>query len=180
MDELVFYVKRANGIVGVVATTPFILAGSAMVVAGFVIAAGAPGNVDDGYTFAIIGVLGMAPFCFFFVQSVRTIRSPGRLRLTDQGFDVYKHSFSWTDVEDFHTARTGGDSPTDYVKVVWAPGVEQHPAVRRSARLEKLGQKAAPTYIQFGQFDTGGVPLQEILRRWRTGDRAAGRPIEPR
>ncbi len=166
MDELVFYEKRANGIFGAVATTPFILAGLAMVVAGFIIAAGDTKNASGGFVFVIIGMLPVVLFGYFFVLSVRTIRAPRRLRLTAAGFDLSRHSFAWTDVEDFHSVRTGGDSPTWWVKVLWAPSARQHPAVRRSARLEKLGQSTAPTFIQIGQFDTGATPLQEILREW--------------
>jgi hypothetical protein len=57
VDELAFYVKRANGIFGAIATTPFILAGLGMVVAGFVIAAGDTKDANGGYVLVITVVL---------------------------------------------------------------------------------------------------------------------------
>lgn len=175
MDELVIPVNRANGVFGMVATTPFLLAGLAMVVGGFITASG---GEDGGYVAALVGVLATLVFGYAWVRSLRTVRAPGRIRLTPDGFELYQHSFAWTDVEDFQTVRIGGDSPVTFVKVLWAPSAKQHPAIRRSAKLEKFGQSTAPSYLQVDVFDTGGPPLQEILRRWKVGDRTAGRPVE--
>jgi len=178
VDELVIPAGRGHRVLGTVLITPFVVGGLAAVIVGITFIGGEGEDHDFGYVLVASGGIMMLVFGAALVFNLRSPRSPG-LRLTTEGFDLPKHSFAWSDVEDFQFVH-GGEGMGDHLRVVYTNGAEQRRPVRRSAVLDRLGQYTAPLYIRLADFDTDGQPLQDIMRRWKNGDRSAGRPAEPR
>ena len=178
VDELVIPAGRGNRVLGTVLITPFVVGGLAAIIVGITYIGGDGTDHDFGYVLVVLGGIMMLVFGAALVSHLRSLLSPG-LRLTTEGFDLPKYSFAWSDVEDFQFVH-GGEGVGDHLRVLYTNGAEQRGPVRRSAVLAKLGQRTAPLYIGLADFDTGGQPLQDIMRRWKNGDRTAGRPTESR
>lgn len=178
-DELVFYVKRADGIFGAVATTPFILGALAMVVAGIVASAGDTeflGFAIGGPVLALLEtehhslwgwIAGIAIWLLctaFFAAGVygliEDLRKPG-LILHANGFEFEKQP--WADIEDIRPAQGGADGNAPLgLRAVFRPDRPLPPA-------------PAALPFQARSFQTGGPPIDEFLREWLQRYRIGGR-----
>ncbi|MDT5018260.1 MAG: hypothetical protein QOD39_4420, partial [Mycobacterium sp.] len=147
----------------------FFAAGLAMAVGGLTnVFAGAGGG---GMLLAAMGGLCAVIFGLPLLQGLRTLTSSG-LRLTPTGFELNKHSYNWSDIEAF-------DVVGSHIRVRRVPGAAFGHDVKTSETLGRLGLYSGPTYIPRNSFDTGGQPMEDILRRWQQGDRTAGQPVAP-
>lgn len=131
--------------------------------------------MTGGIPLVVIGAMCAAVFALPLAQGVHTLRSPG-LRLTSDGFALNSHFIRWADVETFELV---GAAAT-HVRVHFVPAVAPSRAAKASLTLGRLGLYTAPAYIPHEAFATGGLPLEDVLRRWQSGDRTAGRPADPR
>ena len=171
---------RGHRVLGTVLITPFVVGGLAAVIVGITFIGGEGKDHDFGYVLVASGGIMMLVFGAALVSNLRSLRSPG-LRLTTEGFDLPKHSFAWSDVEDFQFVH-GGEGMGDHLRVVYTNGAEQRRPVRRSAVLDRLGQYTAPLYIRTGRLRHGRstppghhASLEEWRSIRRTTSRAANR-----
>jgi hypothetical protein len=169
--ELIIPPARRTGIIRVVLQGGFVAFGLAMVcpfVIGVVNALHRRPHVDLG-GFAIMAVMGVFMVLLFgavLVQEVRALRSAG-LRLTADGYEIDGRWRAWTDVAEFKLV--GQAYFTSYIVVKYVPGTTLSRSEKVSEALRRLGH-FPPTYIARSRFDTGGRPLERILRHWWLAD----------
>ena len=105
---------RGNRILGTVLITPFVLGGLAAVIVGITFIGGEGKDLDFGYVLVASGGIMMLIFGAALVSYRCSLQSPG-LRLTTEGFDLPKHSFAWSDVDDFQFVH-GGEGMGDHLR----------------------------------------------------------------
>ncbi len=122
--------------------------------------------LGGGVFFAGVGVFVALLFVIVLVQEVQVLRSTG-LRLTTDGYELNGRMRAWNDVEGFQLV--GQAYGTTHILVRYAGGAHLSRGEELSAALGVVGY-FAPAYIARGRYNTGGQPLERILRQWWRGD----------
>jgi hypothetical protein len=172
MDELVIPAARGDAVFRVAVTGCFVMIGLSVAVGG-VVAATANGGSAGGYLLMAIGILVTAVLGVPLAQTIGSLTGP--LRLTSNGFEINKHTYAWSDIEGFDAVGGTETGTVSHLRLRCRADTKQSRALRASSALGRLGYYTAPAYIPAGAFDTGGVPLLDILRSWQHGDFTAGR-----
>jgi hypothetical protein len=169
--ELIIPPARLTGIVRLVLQGGFVAFGLATVcpfAIGVANALRQRPHVDLG-GFAILAAIGTLVALLFgavLVQEVRALRSPG-LRLTTDGYEVNGRRRAWADVAEIQLVGTAYF--TSHIVVKYVPGTQLSRGEKVSEALRWLGY-FPPTYIARSRFNTGGQPLERILRQWWLAD----------
>lgn len=165
MDELVIPAARWDGIVRATVCGCFAAVGLSIIVGGAVIAIG--DGAAGGYLLAVVGVVVTALFGLPFAQAVSSLT--GHLRLTAVGMQINKRLTAWSDIDGFYPVGGDETGAATHLRIKYRAGAPLDRPNRASIALGRIGYYTAPAYLPVATFDTGGVPLLQILRGWQRG-----------
>jgi hypothetical protein len=153
--------KRLGWAVGTAFFAPFFVLSLGMVFPDVFAPVLKPFELDDNvrHAPAWAGVLLAALFGSFVVSLVLQLISPG-LRLTSEGFEIFKYKLAWSEVDDFERAGFF------HVRVLYWREHELSPREKLSVALGAVDLYLHPAYIRTS-YHTGDEALDVLLRRWR-------------
>ncbi|MDA2889922.1 hypothetical protein PDG61_03265 [Mycolicibacterium sp. BiH015] len=149
-----------------------LLGGALVLVAGIWAVAELAGEFHRGERWNALAVLAaigvtatsLGMFSFIVIRAAR-IRRTG-LVLRDNEFQLGSHRFAWSEVDGFTVVRDSETNLPTHVKVVLARDASPGPAFLLAAVIGRLGIRISPAYLPTQGFDTGGRPLDGVLRQW--------------